>query len=118
MGRSEARAIAFTDLDFAPRFEHGDMAQLAEVCGTKDGTTLGVGFARLRKASIEWTPRYDEVLIVLEGRLTVRLEGETLEAGPRDSVWLPQGTPLIYEAEDALIAYAIHPADWADRDEI
>ena len=118
MERTEPRAIAFADLDFVPRFEKGDMAQLAEICGTADGTTLGVGFARMTKARIEWTTRYDEVLVVIEGRLTVHLEGETLEAGPRDSVWLPKGTSLIYEAEEALIAYAIHPADWADRDEI
>jgi ethanolamine utilization protein EutQ len=117
MERTEPRAIAFGDLDFVPRFEHGDMAQLAEVCGTKDGTALGVGFARLTGARIEWTVRYDEVLIVIEGHLTVRIEGETIEAGPRDSVWLPKNTPLTYEAEDALIAYAIHPADWAERAE-
>lgn len=116
MERAEPRAIAFSDLDFAPRFEQGEMARLAEICGTKDGTDLGVGFARLSKASIEWTTRYDEVLIVLEGRVTVRLEGETLEAWPRDSIWLPKGTSLVYEAEEALVVYAIHPADWAERD--
>ena len=41
MERTEPRAIAFADLDFVPRFEKGDMAQLAEICGTADGTTLG-----------------------------------------------------------------------------
>jgi len=38
-----------------------------------------------------------------------------LEAGPRDTVWLPEGTELTYEAENALIVWAIHPADWAER---
>jgi len=105
----------FEDLDFVPRAEGGDMAQLAEVSGAADGTPLGAGFVRLTKARIEWTVKYDEVLIVLEGALKVHADGRILEAGPRDSIWLPAGTPLVYEAEDALIAYAIHPADWAER---
>lgn len=109
------RLVRFRDLDFVPRFEHGDMAELAEVAGAGDGTELGVGFARLTKARIEWTVRYDEVLIVLAGELTVHAGGKSLTAGPRDSVWLPRDTPLVYEAEEALIAYAIHPADWAER---
>ena len=112
--QTPARVLAFEDLDFVPRFEHGEMAQLAEVSGSKDGTRLGVGFGRMTKARIDWTPRYDEVLIVIEGHLRVRLADGVLEAGPKDSIWLPKGIALTYEAEDALIAYAIHPADWQD----
>ena len=113
--KAPPRAVRFEDLDFVPRAEGGDMAQLAHVSGTAEGTPLGTGFARLTKARIEWTVKYDEVLIVLEGALKVHAEGKVLEAGPRDSIWLPAGTALIYEAEEALVAYALHPADWAER---
>jgi ethanolamine utilization protein EutQ len=115
--RSPARLVRFDELDFVPRFEYGEMAQFAEVSGAGDGTELGVGFARMTGAKIPWTIRYDEVLIVLSGRLTVHIGDAAISAGPRDSIWLPKDTALTYDAEDALVAYAIHPVDWAARQE-
>ena len=104
------RLRRFEELEFVPRFEHGDMAQLAEICGAGDGTPLGVGMARMSGARMDWTVTYDEVLIVLSGQLTVRTGDGVMVAGPHDSVWLPAGTSLTYEAEDCVVAYAIHPA--------
>lgn len=88
------------------------MAWLAEISGTKDKTELGTGFARLRKAKLSWTVRYDEVLIVVEGELIVHVDNQVLIAKPRDSIWLSKGSAVTYEAEDALVTYAIHPTNW------
>ncbi|MEM6579151.1 MAG: AraC family ligand binding domain-containing protein [Pseudomonadota bacterium] len=98
---------------FVPRFSHGDMAGIAEVTGETHGTRLGTGFARFRNAEIPWTVKYDEVMLVLEGRVSVRTADATLEAGPQDCIWLPEGTSLTYVAEEALVFYAIEPSDWA-----
>jgi ethanolamine utilization protein EutQ len=83
--------MRFDDLEFAPRFEYGEMAQVAGVCGAEDGTRLGAGWGRMTNAHIPWTIKYDEVLTVFE---------------------VPQGTELIYEAEYALVHFAIHPSNW------
>ncbi len=109
-----ARRIAFGDLPFQPRFAYGDQAEIAVVTGAEDGTPLGSGFARFRQAAIPWTVRYDEVLLVLNGRVTVETSDGALELGPRDCAWLPKGTELVYRAQDALVFYAIHPSDWAE----
>jgi len=106
--------VPFIDLAFVPRAEGGDVAALAEISGTKEGTELGTGFARLSKARLSWTVRYDEVLIVIEGELTVHVDGFPLVAEPRDAIWLAAGSAVIYEAEAALVLYAIHPANWQD----
>lgn len=111
--KTAPRVERFADLAFVRRAEDGHMAELAEVSGSKDGTVLGTGFVRLRNARIDWTVSYDEVLIVLHGDLRVHTDHGVLRAGPSDSVWLPAGSKLVYEAEDALLVYAIHPADWA-----
>lgn len=113
---STASLVKFEELSFLPRSQGGDTAWLAEISGTKDGTTLGTGFARLRKARLVWQLRYDEVLIVLEGVLRVHVGDEILTAGPHDSIWLPAGSAVTYEADDALVVYAIHPADWREHD--
>jgi len=115
--KSGPRLVAFENLEFTPRFEYGEMAQLAAVCGGEDGTEMGVGLGRMTKARVPWTTQYDEVLTVLEGELRVHIGEEILVAGPKASIWLPAGTALVYEAEDALISYAIHPVDWQARRE-
>lgn len=112
--KARPRAVRFDKLEFAPRFEYGDMAQVAGVCGADDGTELGAGWGRLTRARIPWTIRYDEVLTVFEGVLRLHADGEIHELHPRDSIWLPSGTELIYEAEAALVHFAIHPSNWSD----
>ena len=54
--------------------------------------------------------------VVFEGELTLHANGESLTAGPFDSIWLPKGTSLVYEAKNASIVYAIHPANWANHE--
>jgi ethanolamine utilization protein EutQ len=110
--KSPLRLYQFSGLRFEPRFEYGHMAESAEICGLKDGTSLGTGFARMKNARIPWTIQYDEVLIVFEGELRVHADGEIHALSARDSIWLPAGTELIYEADNALAAYAIHPSNW------
>jgi len=110
MSRIPARRIGFADIAFRPRFAYGDECAIGETAGESFGGEIGTGFARMAKAWIPWTLKYDEVLTVFEGRLRVHVGDTVYELGPRDSLWLPDGTELIYEADDVLVHYAIHPA--------
>ncbi len=110
---TKSRVQPFQDLSFSPRFEYGDQASAAPICGADDLVELGAGFGRMTNARFPWTIKYDEVLLVVEGELTVHTAEGALKAGPKDTIFLPKGTALEYEAEDALIFYAIHPANWA-----
>jgi ethanolamine utilization protein EutQ len=113
MTKAAPKHVSLAAVDFAPRFAYGDQAQVAEVCGTGDGTPLGTGFVRMKNASIPWTVRYDEVVLVLEGQLTIKMASGDITAGPMECIWLPADTDLVYQATEALVFYAIHPADWA-----
>ncbi|MEM6619001.1 MAG: cupin domain-containing protein [Pseudomonadota bacterium] len=115
MTKSPPRLHRLRELSFAPRFAYGDQAQAVQVCGADDLSELGAGYGRLTQARFPWTIKYDEMILVLEGSLTVHTATGALTAEAGDSVWLPAGTDLEYEAEEALIFYAIHPADWASR---
>ena len=112
--KTPARMISFAQLNFVPRAQGGDQAQLASICGTEEGSELGCGVVRLKGANLDWTVKYDEVLFVLEGSITVTTLQGVFTAGPHDSIWLPKDTPLTYEADNALVFYALHPANWAD----
>ena len=113
--KAPLRAMRFAQLEFSARIEYGEMAQVAGVCGADDGSELGVGWGRLQQARIPWTTHYDEVLTVFEGELRLHSGGEIHVLGARDSIWLPAGTELVYEADSALIHFAIHPSNWQDH---
>ena len=114
MGKSPPRVNRFADLNFQPRFEYGDQAAATQVCGAEDMSELASGYGRLTNAHFPWTIKYDEILIVLEGELTVHANSTRFTAGPFDSIWLPKVIELEYEAENALIVSDIHPANWAE----
>ena len=116
MDKAAPRLMKRSEAKFVPRFEYGDQAQSAHLCGTEDGSKLGAGLVRLTKARIPWTVKYDEIILVLEGTFTVRTKSDVLTAQALDSIWLPAGTELTYESDEALLFYAIHPADWASAD--
>jgi ethanolamine utilization protein EutQ len=112
--KAPVRVMRFDELVFAPRFEYGEMADVAGVCGAGDGSELGAGWGRFRHARIPWTIRYDEVLTVFEGELLLHVGDEVHRLRPRDCIWLPAGTELIYEADSALVHFAIHPSNWQE----
>ncbi len=112
--KTPVKVARLSEAQFAPRFEYGHMAEAAPVTGPEDGTRLGSGFVRLINAEIPWTIRYDEVIVVLEGELTVRTGDGDLTAGPMECIWLPEGTELTYVATSALVFYAIEPSTWAE----
>ena len=45
--KSPVRIVGFDDIEFAPRFEYGEMAEVAGVCGSDDGSELVVEQLRI-----------------------------------------------------------------------
>ena len=113
--KSKPRVMSLGDAVFTPRFEYGDQAEVAQLCGADDGSKLGVGLVKLTSANIPWTIKYDEFILVLHGSFTVTTETEELTASAMQSIWLPAGTKLTYESDQAFLLYAIHPTDWASE---
>ncbi len=114
MSKTPPKTVSPKALSFQPRFAFGDQAQVAVVSEPEDGTALGAGYVRMQDAEIPWTIKYDEVVLVVEGALTIRTGGVDHVAGPGEAIWLPEGTELVYLADEALLFYAIHPANWAE----
>lgn len=111
--KSPPRVMRFDGLSFEPRFAFPEMARVVEVAGAEDGSALAGGFARFTGARIAWQLRYDELILVLDGRLVVETADGRLEAGPMDTIWLPAGTDLVYSSENALVWYCLQPAGWS-----
>ena len=110
-----ARLNRFSDLQFQSRFAYPDMAKVVEVAGLADRSELAGGFARFTRADIPWQVKYDELILVIAGELTVETPDGRLSAGPQDTIWLPAGTPVRYISQDALVFYALQPASWVNE---
>ena len=78
----------------------------------RHGGPITVGYGRYAPdQSLAETMAVDDVMIVLEGRLSVSTEAGTVVAGPGDIVYMPKGTPVTIRshAEGALTAYVTYP---------
>jgi ethanolamine utilization protein EutQ len=107
-------ALAFVPLRGPLAGEGPPQAEIARLIGPAESRSLGVGIGRF-EASIEWAVPYDEMMVVLEGRFRVALADRTIEAGPGDVIWIPEGTRFTTSGEKAVVCYALWPVDYGKR---
>lgn len=78
----------------------------------RDGAPITIGYGRYGpRQSLRETMAVDDVMIVLEGRLSVTSDDGELTAGPGEIVHMPKGqTVTIRSCEGgAVTAYVTHP---------
>ena len=77
---------------------------------------LGCGVMEVDHTDFPWTLNYDEVDIVMEGRLTVSMGGEQLTAEKGEIIYIPKGSKIHFSSDTkARFYYVTYPADWADQ---
>jgi ethanolamine utilization protein EutQ len=85
-------------------------AAVQGLVNTSFSTRLGAGIGVFKNCAMEWTVTYDEVLFILEGQFRLKTSEGTFHAGPGDTLWIPEGTRLIYEADELVtFFYAVAP---------
>ncbi|MBY5721024.1 ethanolamine utilization protein [Rhizobium leguminosarum] len=78
----------------------------------RHGGPITIGYGRYAPArSLTETMAVDDVMIVLEGRLSVATEAGTVTAGPGEIVYMPKGETVTIstQEEGALTAYVTYP---------
>ncbi len=109
-----AKLISSTSLDFAHRGGPPGHSEVARAVGGELSSTMAAGVARFDACSIAWTVLYDEVVYVIDGVFRLVTGGEVLEGHAGDIIWIPKGTELKYEGEQASIFYAVYPGNWKE----
>lgn len=109
-----AKLIHASDLHFQHRGGPPGAAAVARAVSTDTSHTMGAGIARFDACSIAWTVLYDEVIYVIDGIFRLVTEEGTLEGHPGDIIWIPEGTELKYEGDQATIFYAVYPGNWKE----
>jgi len=78
----------------------------------RHGGPISIGYGRYAPdQSIDETMAVDDVMIVLEGRLSVSTDGDTITAGPGEIVHMPKGELVTIRSheEGAVTAYVTYP---------
>lgn len=104
---TEVKLFRKSDQDLQPNASGASVQGLVNVSFSD---RLGAGIGVFEKCQMEWTVTYDEVLFILEGRLRLKTKAGTFEAGPGDTLWIPNGTWLVYQADAPVtFFYAVSP---------
>lgn len=82
------------------------------VIDQRQGGPITIGYGRYGAGeSIEETIAVDDVMIILEGRISVDSEADTVTAGPGEIIYMPKGSRVKIRAHDAgaVTAYVTYP---------
>ncbi|MBP2629145.1 MAG: transcriptional regulator [Firmicutes bacterium] len=82
---------------------------------SKDESQMSSGFLTIEKSSFEWELCYEEIDIILEGSLSITINGETYQAYQGDVLFVPKGSKVIWSSSEYVkLFYVTYPANWAD----
>jgi ethanolamine utilization protein EutQ (cupin superfamily) len=103
-------AIADAPLERSP----GQQADVfvGNLVDEQHGGPITIGYGRYAPSqSLSETMVVDDVMIVLEGRLSVVTDAETVTAGPGEIVYMPRGEAVTIRSheEGAVTAYVTYP---------
>lgn len=99
-----------------------DTGKPSDVVYTKDLFTLeesprlGCGVMEMKATTFDWNLNYDEIDYVIEGSLSININGRTVTANAGELVLIPKGSSIQFSVPNyARFIYVTYPADWAGQ---
>lgn len=81
----------------------------------KDDSQMSAGFLTIEKSSFDWELCYEEIDIILEGSLSITINGKTYEACQGDVLFVPKGSKVTWSSTGYVkIFYVTYPANWSE----
>lgn len=106
------RKFAIADASFERSPGQDGEVFAGNVVDQRDGGPITIGFGRYGPdQSIDETLAVDDVMVVLEGRLSVSTHAGTVTAGPGEIVHMPKGESVTIRSHEqgAVTAYVTYP---------
>lgn len=93
-----------------------DKVWTRDLFSLEEAPRLGCGLMVMEETTFPWTLNYDEMDYVIEGRLDIIINGQTVSAGPGEVIHIPKGSSIQFSVKDkARFLYFVYPANWADQ---
>lgn len=82
----------------------------------KNDSNISSGLLIIDHDTYEWTQNYDENDYVIEGTMTVTIDGRTYQAHAGDCIFIPNGATVVMGSKDCCckVFYNTYPSNWAD----
>lgn len=82
---------------------------------SKDESKMSAGFLTIENSKFEWELTYEEIDYVIEGTVTIEINGKTYTANEGDVLFVPKNSKVVWGSPNkARLFYATYPANWAD----
>ena len=108
----EVRKLTIADASFERSPGQDGDVFAGNVIDQRHGGPITIGYGRYGpEQSIDELLAVDDVMIVLEGQLTVSSAGRSMTAGPGEMVYMPRGEKVTIRshAQGAVTAYVTYP---------
>lgn len=93
----------------------GTNVQYKELIGYSDSPNISAGLLKIVGSQFPWTLLYDEIDMVLEGELSITINGVKRTAKAGDVLYVPKNSEVIWGADEyAKVFYVTYPANWAE----
>ena len=115
------KKISVPTLDVGPehRMDTGNPADRVwtrDLFTLEESPRLGCGLMVMEQTTFPWTLNYDEMDYVVEGRLDIIINGQTVSAGPGEVIYIPKGSSIQFSVADkARFLYFVYPANWQQQ---
>lgn len=94
----------------------GHQVYTHDLFSLQESKRLGCGIMEMDHTTFDWTLNYDEIDYVIEGSLTINIEGKSVTAGPGEVILIPKGSKIQFSVlQSARFLYITYPADWAEQ---
>ncbi|MEG0297377.1 MAG: cupin domain-containing protein [Clostridium sp.] len=82
---------------------------------SKEESQMSAGFLTIEDSKFEWELTYEEIDYVIEGTVTVEINGKTYTANEGDVLFVPKNSKVVWGSPNkARLFYTTYPANWAD----
>ena len=82
----------------------------------EESPRLGCGLMVMENTTFPWTLNYDEIDYVVEGQLSILMNGRRIMAGPGEIILIPRGSSIQFSVEGkARFLYFVYPANWQQQ---
>lgn len=108
----QVRKFAISDATLERSPGQDDDIFVGNVIDQRHGAPITIGYGRYAPNQIlDETIAVDDVMIVLEGKLSVSSNAGTMTAGPGETVHMPKGTQVTIRSHEqgAVTAYVTYP---------
>lgn len=92
-----------------------DVVYTRDLFTLEESPRLGCGLMEMTATTFDWTLDYDEIDYIIEGELSIIINGNKITAGPGEVILIPKGSKIKFSVpQKARFLYVTYPADWAN----